>query len=52
MALVIFMLLLLALESHHTCKVPLEQEFTESKSQACSLEPLNHATDFISGRSN
>lgn len=45
-------LFILVLESPHTCKVPLEQEFTGSKSQACSLEPLNHTTDFISGRSN
>lgn len=41
-----------ALDSLHMCKVPLEQEFTVSKSQACSLEPFNHTTDFISGRSN
>lgn len=41
-----------ALESPHTCKAPLEQEFTGSKSQGCSLELLNHTTDFISGRSN
>lgn len=52
MTLVIFMLFILALESRHTHKAPLEQEFIESKSQACSLEPLNHTTDFISGRSN
>lgn len=47
-----YILFIHTLDSPHTCKVPLEQEFTGSKSQACSLEPLNHTTDFISGRSN
>lgn len=47
-----YSLFIYALDSPHICKVPLEQEFTGSKSQACSLEPLNHTTDFISGRSN
>jgi len=47
-----YALFILTIESPRTCKVPLEKEFTGSKSQACSLEPLNHTADFISGRSN
>lgn len=47
-----YALFILVLASPRTCKVRLEQELTGSKSQACSLEPLNHTTDFISGRSN